>query len=641
MFRFRVLLLVGPLLSAGCLYSTKERTEQAVSGLTAQPFDLQPSSTPAASPPPSESAGEKKPAFLPVVSTDVQTTALLQPAPALPPAVKDLKDRIQIPEAIPGAETPKIAAWPTDEAGKLQAIRALYPPLPALPVAPTPLPGPNGQPYTLAALHQIAAANSPALIDAASDVQAAWGNLIQARAYPNPTMGLEVDPSNDGSAAGVWGLFIDQPIKTFGKLRLAAAAAQKDLDNAELALKRARSDLATQVRNAYFAVLVAKESVRVNKALAEFTDEVYRFQEVLLERSGTAGNYEPAALRGQAYTARLAYKQAIQSYVTAWQQLVTAIGLRRMPLTEVAGRVDAFIPYYDYDAVLAHVLAEHTDVRTARNAIDKARYNLKLAQVTPWPDVDVRVAILKEFALPPEKYVHTVQVGMPIPIWDQNKGNIIAAEAAQVRAAEEPHRVELNLTNTLELAYQNYKSNLDGLEYYRKYILPDQIRTYRGVFIRRNVDLGVTFGDLVSAQQTLATSVGQYLTTLGLVWTYVVSVADLLQTDDLFQMAQPLEVPPLHDLDVLPSLPCCHPAACRPAGEVAPHAAAAPSPVEQPRKVMPPAAPVSKPPTVAAPAPPRQLPPVLPPVEPALAPPSLLLEPPPTIGKSAERQPLP
>src|SRR5262249_30582260 len=234
-----------------------------------------------------------------------------------------------------------------------------------------------------------------------------------------------------------------------------------------------------------------------------------------------------------------------------------------------------FIPYYDYDAVLAHVLAEHTDVRTARNVIEKSRYNLKLAQVTPWPDVDLRVAVLKEFALPPEKYVHTVQVGMPIPIWDQNKGNIIAAEAAQVRALEEPHRVELSLTSTLEQAYQNYKSNLDGLEYYRKYILPDQIRTYRGVFIRRNVDLGVTFGDLVSAQQALATSVGQYLTILGQVWTSVVNVADLLQTDDLFQLAQPREVPPLHDLDVLPSLPCCHPAARRPAGEAVPHAPAA------------------------------------------------------------------
>jgi outer membrane protein TolC len=70
-----------------------------------------------------------------------------------------------------------------------------------------------------------------------------------------------VTPSNDGSTAGVQGLFLDQTIKTAGKLTLAGVAAQKDLDNAKLALKRARSDLSTQVRNAYFALLVSEETV--------------------------------------------------------------------------------------------------------------------------------------------------------------------------------------------------------------------------------------------------------------------------------------------------------------------------------------------------------------------------------------------
>ena len=125
---------------------------------------------------------------------------------------------------------------------------------------------------------------------------------------------------------------------------------------------------------------------------------------------------------------------------------------------------------------------------TARNGIDKARYNLKLAQVTPYPDVDVNVSVLKEYVLPPKQIVPTVTLGMPLPIWDQNKGNIMAAEAALVRASEEPHRVEVTLTNNLATAYTGYKNNLDALEYYRRYILPDQVRYYRGVFDRRQID---------------------------------------------------------------------------------------------------------------------------------------------------------
>jgi cobalt-zinc-cadmium efflux system outer membrane protein len=157
--------------------------------------------------------------------------------------------------------------------------------------------------------------------------------------------------------------------------------------------------------------------------------------------------------------------------------------------------------------------------------------------------------------------IPTLTLGVPLPIWDRNKGAIIAAESALVRAEEEPHRVELNLTNTLAAAYVNYKSNLDALEYYRRYILPDQVRAYRGAYDRRQIDPNASFGDVVSAQQTLYSNVITYLSTLGQVWSSVTSVADLIQTDDLFQFARPQAVPPLPDLDQLAALPCCHPCA--------------------------------------------------------------------------------
>jgi cobalt-zinc-cadmium efflux system outer membrane protein len=372
-----------------------------------------------------------------------------------------------------------------------------------------------------------------------------------------------MQPSNNGSTPGADGFGVEQTIKTGGKLRLQASAAEMELHNAELALRRAQSDLATQVRSAYFAVLVAKETVRVNQALAHFTEEVYRLQADLLA-GGFAAPYEPAALRAQAYSAQLAYKQAIQTRIYSWKQLVAAINVRQLPLTEVAGRVDLAIPYYDFDAILAYVLRNHTDVLTACNGIDKARYNLKRAQVTPIPDVDVNVAVLRDFSLAPKQVTPTLTLGVPIPVWDHNKGAIMAAESALIRAEEEPHRVQQNLTNTLAAAYANYKNNLDALDYYRRYILPDQVRAYRGAYDRRQIDPNASFGDVVSAQQTLASDVTTYLQTLGQMWTSVTSVADLIQTDDLFEFARPEAVPPLPDLEQLAPLPCCHPCAARP-----------------------------------------------------------------------------
>jgi cobalt-zinc-cadmium efflux system outer membrane protein len=549
-----MVLLWGPLLLCGCLYGGREQTNREVCRQAGRLFDPEPADRAPVKPMlPAPNGAARAPVE---TSADVRTTALLQAEPKQ-------KGPLSFPESLPGAELPLVKLSDDPETRKAQ-VRQLYPPMAKLPDEPAAVPGPNGQPYTLADLQRLAAEHSPTLREAAADLVTARGNLLTAMAYPNPTVGYEVDPSNDGSSPSVHGFWIDQTIKTAGKVHLATAAAQKDVDNAELALRRARSDLATQVRNAYFALLVARESIRVNRGLAEFTDEVYRYQVRQLELglAAPAASYEPSALWAQAEIVRLSLTQSIDVYVAAWRQLVAALGLRpeQMPLTEVSGRIDQVFPVYDYRTVLAHVLRNHTDVLTARNGIAKAQYSLKLAQVgTLVPDVDVRVAVLKEYALPPRDIVPTLQVGVPLPVWDQGQGNVLAAEGSLEHALEETHRVETVLTGNLALAFSNYRQNIEAYDSFRNRILPNLARNYRGVVGRRQFDPNAAFADLVAAQQLYASNVSTYLSTLGTLWTAVVSVADLLQTDDLFQLAEPEPLVPLDDLLRLMPLPCVHP----------------------------------------------------------------------------------
>jgi outer membrane protein, heavy metal efflux system len=556
----RFAIVGGFIFLSGCSYHVAEQTDRMVADMARKSFDQQPPQQPAKL---SDGPDKPKDKESPQVVNDLETVGFLQAQPPAQPAAPraNAPPKLEVPSELPGSEVPKITAKTQAEIKELAT--KLYPALPPLPEEPKPVLRPEG-PYTLAELQTIAANNSPALKQAASDVKAAEGALVQARTYANPTLGYSFQPSNDGSTAGVHGLLVDQKINTAGKMALAVKAAQQDLKNAELALKRARSDLATQVRTAYFGLLVAKETARVNRSLAVLTDEVYGTQAKLL-LGGQAAPHEPANLRGQAYTARLALQQSITNYDFAWKQVVAAIGLRQLPLSEVAGRIDAFIPYFDYDVVRNHVLTHHTDILTARNGIEKARYNLKQQQVTPFSDVDFQMFVGKETSLAPFQWYAQGQVAITLPIWDQNKGNIMSAEAALVRAAEQPHASELTITNNLQNAYNNYKNALDGLEFYRRYILPDQVRYYRGVLDRRQIDPNAQFGDLVQAQQTLASNVSSYLTILGQIWTSAVAVADFLQTDDLFQLAKPEAVPALQDMTELAPLPCCHPNLAGPA----------------------------------------------------------------------------
>jgi cobalt-zinc-cadmium efflux system outer membrane protein len=477
-----------------------------------------------------------------------EQTGLFQPVASLQQEKKP-PQRLVVPPALPGADAPPITKFPEDPEQRKQSVQKLFPPLPKAPQPTVSAPGPEGRPMTLADLQRLGALYSPAVKSAEAAVEAAKGAVKQAGAYPNPAFFFEQDTVGTGPA-GYEGFGFHQVVKTANKLKLQQAAAMMDLLNARLALKRAYTDLAYQVRTNYFAVLVALENVKINEALYQFTDEIYRVQVELVEHA-QAAPYEPMQLRPLAIQARFSLVQAQNQYLASWKQLAATLGLRDMPPTELAGRVDMPVPIFEYNDVRARVLANHTDVLTAFNSIQKARFNLELAKVTPVPDVDLNVLAQKDTTAPPNLIVHSLQVSVPVPIFDQNVGGIKQAEGLLTQALAGPDQARNSLTISLADAFNRYKTAIENVAIAMQQIR-DQIRAYRALYARRQSDpTAVSFGDVVTAQQTLAGYIAGYVSALGSQWTAVSDVASLLQTDDLFQVGPKKELLPVPDLKQL------------------------------------------------------------------------------------------
>lgn len=536
------------LLMGGCCFAVREHIDQTVCDAAGRPRDLL-----------STDEADK------AVSTSASTSTFADREKSVDtklPAPRTLPERLTPPKELPGADAPPIKLPGVDQPKeRTQAIDRLYPALPAFSPEVQAEPGPDGLPLTLTDLQKLALANSPKVRQASAHVEAARGAAIQAGLYPNPKVGFEQDTAGTTGGPGYLGGFIEQTIVTGGKLKLAVAAAAMDLLNAQIALRRAEVDLMTDVRAGYFAVLVAEQNLKVSRALARFTDEVFRIQ-VEQVKGAQAAAYEPMQLRVLAMQARSNLVQARNRYTAAWKQLAATLGLSAMPPTQLTGSVDMPIPLYRYEPVLAQVLSVHTDVATAENGIRKARYALRLAQLAPVPDVGVRVMVQRDFTGPPFEIAPSVAVSVPVPTWDRNQGNIIQQQGGLVHATEESHRVRNDLTGKLAEAFERYENNRIILDYYRTMILPDQVRAYQGVYLRHQQEPDkVSFGDIINAQQILATTISTYLTVLGAQWTAVVDVANLLQLDDLYQHGQQEThgLAPVPDLDQLLHLPCCHP----------------------------------------------------------------------------------
>ena len=253
---------------------------------------------------------------------------------------------------------------------------------------------------------------------------------------------------------------------------------------------------------------------------------------------------------------------ARNSYTLAWKQLAASMGVRGMPPTALEGRIDMPLPKYEYDKVLAHVLTRHTEVATAIVTQQKARYSLRLAEVTAIPDVSVQATLLNDNTLGlSNRLTAGIQASVPIPVWDRNLGAIRQARGALMRAVEEEHRVRDDLTARVADAFRRYDESRDVLELYRVDILPKQVQAFRAAVTRHyGGEIGkVAYTDLIASEQNLVSVIGPYIATLGAQWQAVVDVANLLQTEDLFQAHGVFPVAPVPDLERLLQLPCCHP----------------------------------------------------------------------------------
>ena len=428
-----------------------------------------------------------------------------------------------------------------------KALAKYFPELPALPTLPLAQPGPEGRALMLADLQQIALRTSPVIRQAHLDIASAHGAALQAGLYPNPTVGYEADTIGSGRTQGQQGGFVNQTVKTGGKLSLARAAAQADVQIAEQKLRQAEAEVQTAVRANYFLVLSARTNYEVTRALAELTDRLYHVLYLQLT-VGEVAAYEPMQIRVLALQARGQLVQAHNRYVAAWKQLAAAMGVPQMPLSALEGRIDMPVPRYEHDQVLAYVLTNHSDAVAATFGVEKGRHLVRLAEVQPFPDVNVNLVVQRDFTTPPFGTTYNVGVGVPIPLWDRNQGNIQSARAQLQRALQENLRVRNDLTSRVAEVFGRYETQRTMLKLYREQMLPNQVQAFRAAVGRHVADKTVSYYDLVTSQQTLAGLIASYLGALSDQWTSVVDIANLLQTRDLFQM-QPLdEVAPIPDL---------------------------------------------------------------------------------------------
>ena len=460
----------------------------------------------------------------------------------IPVAMTETSDtfEMEIPEELPGADARPLELPPYDAsqppARRREQMRAIYRDLPAIVPSLPQMLHVDANPVTLEDLQQLANEHSPVLRQAAAAAERARGQVLQAGLYPNPKAGYQADTVGTADTDGYQGGFLEQEFVTAGKLSLAQSAARMQYRAAREQYRQAGIRLAADVRRGAFRVLVTQMKVQLATAVARLSEEAYEAQ-IALVAGGEAASYEPLQLRVFAAKARNEVVRARNAHLAAWLELAAVIGLPDLPPAVVAGDPEQVLPPADEAAAWNMIASHHTALAIAQADIARSSYNLQLQSAIPIPNVTVGGVVQHDDTSPANDYSYNLNVGLPIPVFNRNQGNVVSARSELHQSRHSLEATRNRLTGELAAVLNRYETSRQIADTYRNEILADQVRAYRGLYDRfRVAGDDIDFSQIVVAQQQLTDTMRSYVEVLDDQWQAAAALSELMQVERVEQM---------------------------------------------------------------------------------------------------------
>lgn len=326
----------------------------------------------------------------------------------------------------------------------------------------------HSQVLTLNSLEQLALEHNPALKQANAAVAKAVGFRDQVGLYPNPVAGYNgsqlADRRTDQHTA-----FVEQDIVTGRKLQKNRLVLEQEVQAQLWQAETTRMRILTDVRTRFYETLAAQERARL---ATEFEKVAAQGVDAAQKRLDALEGNRPELLqtRIQQSEVQLLRQRAEISFATAWKALFTTVGTPDSAHRELTGSLRLPLEKRDWEALYDEYAVASPEIRTACARVAFAQANLDRQKAQPIPNLTFMVAGGYDNGTGSEM-VNT-QIGVPVPLYNRNQGNISAAWAEYCRATQEMQRLKLSLRARLVDASRNYDSAAAQVSRYEDEILP-------------------------------------------------------------------------------------------------------------------------------------------------------------------------
>ncbi len=322
---------------------------------------------------------------------------------------------------------------------------------------------------TLADFESMALVNNPTIAQMVATTQKAAGFRTQVGLRANPFVGYNgtqiADAGTDQHTA-----IISQTIITADKLELNRRVLNEALRSQLLELEAQKYRVATDVRVKFFEALAIQQQ---QKLIGDFQTIANKGVELanLRKNAGEGSQLEVVQAKVQQNEIDLALQQAQANFDGAWRELVALVGSPGMLPATLHGALPTSDVDVDWNGLAASILQASPEYCAAEVRVAQARANLQRQCVQPIPNLNVSFGAGVDNGT--NSGLMNLQVGAPLPVFNQNQGNIAAARAELTRAARDVARIENSIKARVGAVSGDYNASLVAVNKYAVDILPN------------------------------------------------------------------------------------------------------------------------------------------------------------------------
>ncbi|MEI7508623.1 MAG: TolC family protein [Flavobacterium sp.] len=353
------------------------------------------------------------------------------------------------------------------------------------------------------------------------NIDAAQAQVLQAKTWDNPNVGIQLNawtPNDEKKYfnignTGDKSAYIQQLIHIGGQRRNQINIAKSNAEMAELDFSTLMQDLKQQLRNSFFTIYFDNKSItHIDKQMISLKTVIDNYS--IQEKKGNVSLKDLVRLQNIYLALKTSRSDLMNDIIDNKKTLEILISegknleLVPTPTIEELDRYKKPISN-NVEDLQKMALENRPDLKKALKNIEANNWNLKLQKSLVIPDVTFGVTYDQNGGAFTNQSDFTI--GIPLPLWNRNRGNIRSAKAQLSQAEVQKKIQEVEVIGQVKSAFLKYLEQKSNYELVSSNIPIDLEIVFNGVysnFLKRNMSM-LEFTDFLDSYNQSVLSLNQ------------------------------------------------------------------------------------------------------------------------------------